>query len=82
MRVGGTEFPEAGATHRDVTTSEYFDFGVEPAIEPPPAAEVIESEEWQRLQEQELEELEIQGEVGTETLPGAFEPNVTPSCLH
>ncbi len=68
-------------TQRAVTTSEYFDFGVEPAIEPPPAAEVIESEEWQRLQER-LKELQIEGEVGIDLLPAAFEPNVSPSCLH
>jgi hypothetical protein len=77
-----TTFAQVGMTHRSVTTTEYFDFGVELAIEPPPAGEVIESEEWQRMQEQQLEELQIEGEVGTGLLPGAFEPNVTPSCLH
>jgi hypothetical protein len=77
-----TEFPQAGDTQRTVTTSEYFDFGLAPPIEPPPAAEVIESDEWQRLQEQQLEELQIEGEVGTDQLPGAFEPSVEPSCLH
>ncbi len=35
-----------GISHRSVTTTEYFDFGVAPAIEPPPSAEVIASDEW------------------------------------
>ena len=41
-----------GMTHRSVTTTEYFDFGVEAEIEPPPVAEVIDSDEWQRITEE------------------------------
>ena len=44
-----TEFAEIGVSHRSVTTTEYFDFGVAAAIEAPPAAEVIESDEWKPL---------------------------------
>jgi hypothetical protein len=43
---------EIGGSHRSVTTSEYFDFGVAPAIEAPPAAEVIEWEGWEQQEKQ------------------------------
>lgn len=81
-----TEFPQTGVTQRAVTTSEYFDFGVESEIEAPPAAEVIESDEWQRLMDasmkEQMEEEHRRFEGGIESLPGAFEPSVAPSCLH
>lgn len=47
-----TKVAQLGMTHRSVTTNEYFDFGVAPAIEAPPAAEVIESDEWQQQAKQ------------------------------
>ena len=75
------EVPEVAASHRSVTTTEYFDFGVAPAIEPPPAAEVVESKEWQRLQEQQGRERPENGDEGATTpLPSAFDPAVQPSC--
>ena len=75
-----TDVPRFG-THRSVTTTEYFDFGVAAEIEPPPAAEVIESNEWQRLQEQQMrEQLENDDEEATPLVPSAFDPAVQPSC--
>ena len=69
--------------HRSLTTTEYFDFGLETAIEPPPAAEVLESGEWQERQEQQWRELTEEEDVeAAAPLPRAFEPNVSPSCLH
>jgi len=77
-----------------VTTTEYFDFGVETDIQPPPAAEVMDSEEWQRITEEWMRKRldEYRGEIddGIESLPGAFEPSTLPgadseqpaSCLH
>jgi len=38
-----------------VTTTEYFDFGLEAEIQAPPAAEVLESEEWERITEKQME---------------------------
>ena len=73
-------------THRSVTTIVYFDFGVEQNIVAPPAAEVIDSDEWQRLararMDEQMEEQRRRFEGGIESLPGAFEPSVAPSCLH
>ena len=81
VKITTTEFAEAGMTNRSVTTTEYFDFGVAPEIEPPPAAEVIESKEWQRLQEQQIrEQLENDDEEATPLVPSAFDPAVQPSC--
>ena len=47
-----TTVAEIDVAHRSVTTNEYFDLGVAPAIEAPPAAEVIESDEWQQQEKQ------------------------------
>jgi hypothetical protein len=68
-----TTIAATGVTHRSITTSEYFDFGVAPAIEAPPAADVIESEEWQRLQEQ-------QRRARSDTSEQAAQPSASPSC--
>jgi hypothetical protein len=67
-----TEFAY-GPTHRSVTTTEYFDFGVAAAIEAPPAADAIESEEWRRLQEQ-------QRQARSGTSEQAAQPSASPSC--
>ena len=48
------------------TTTEFFDFGIETAIEPPPPGEVMEQDEWLREQQAEQDwmgENEIVGEV-------------------
>ena len=66
-----TEFA-FGPTHRSMTTTEYFDFGVAAAIEAPPAADAIESEEWRRLQEQP------KARSGTPEPPA--QPSASPSC--
>jgi hypothetical protein len=76
------------AANRSVTTAEYFDFGVTVDIQPPPAAEVIDGEEWQsRLLAQfkaERDASDPDGD-GVVKLPGGFEPktpNAAPTCLH
>ena len=50
-----------------VTTTEYFDFGLEVDIQAPPAAEVLESEELERITEKRMEEED--------------EDSAEPSCL-
>ena len=45
-----------GAEEGWVTTTEYFDFGLEVDIQAPPAAEVLESEELERIMEKQMEE--------------------------
>jgi hypothetical protein len=50
-----------------VTTTEYFDFGLEYDIQAPPAVEVLESEEWERITEKQMEE--------------EHEDSAEPSCL-
>ena len=81
-----------------VTTTEYFDFGLETDIQRPPAAEVLDSEEWQRVVEKRTreemrawqEEALSEDDESSQPLPGAFEPSTLPgadseqpaSCLH
>lgn len=45
-----------GAEEGWVTTTEYFDFGLEVDIQAPPRAEVLKSEEWERITENQMEE--------------------------
>ena len=83
-----------GAAMEWQTTTEFFDFGLDAEIQPPPAAEVVDSEEWLRITEKRLEEEmdEYLDEIeeGSTPLPGAFEPEMSsgggseepPSCLH
>jgi hypothetical protein len=82
-----------GADEGWVTTTEYFDFGLEAEIQAPPAAEVLESEEWDRITQKqmqtELDELRVEAEQGVVPLPGAFAPSEESdsdsppsSCLH
>lgn len=47
-----------GAKEDWVTTTEYFDFGIEVGIQAPPASEVLKSEEWNRIMEKQMEEEE------------------------
>jgi hypothetical protein len=76
-----------------VTTAEYFDFGLKAEIQAPPAAEVLELDEWERITEKQmrkdLDEYVLELEAGTTPLPGAFAPSAAPevesvesSCLH
>lgn len=79
VRTTEPDRAELRMRHRTVTTTEYFDFGVEAAIEPPAASEVIDSSEWQRISERQLsEQLDDAGELeeGITSLPGGFEPTV------
>ena len=57
-----------GAEEGWVTTTEYFDFGLEVDIQAPPAAEVLESEELERIMEKKMEEEQ--------------EDSAESSCLH
>ena len=50
-----------------LTTTEYFDFGLNVDIQAPPAAEVLASEEWERITEKQMEEED--------------EDSAEPSCL-
>jgi DNA-binding transcriptional MerR regulator len=74
-------------------TTEYFDFGVETDIRPTPAAEVMDSDESQRITEEQMRKQldEYRGEIDEEIepLPGTFEPSTlgvdsaqSASCLH
>lgn len=77
-----------------VTTTEFFDFGLETDIQPPPGPELLESGEWERITEEwmrkRLDEYSGEIEDGIEPLPGAFAPSRLPdadseqpaSCLH
>jgi hypothetical protein len=49
------ELPEGWDSSTSVTTTEYFDFGVEVEIHPPPASEVVNAEELARSAEAEAE---------------------------
>ena len=77
-----------GAAMEWQTTTEFFDFGLDAEIQPPPAAEVVDSEEWIRITE--MDEYFDEIEEGSTPLPGAFEPEMSsgggseepPSCLH
>jgi hypothetical protein len=51
VTTDGTLDAEVGS----VTTTEYFDFGLEIDIQAPPAAEVLKSEEWVRITEKQME---------------------------
>jgi hypothetical protein len=86
-RIVRTETPlerEEGSVGGWTTTTEFFDFGIDVDVEAPPVAEVIDSEEWARIGEEQMqEELEaFNADPSFEVpLPGAFEPSVAPSCL-
>jgi hypothetical protein len=83
---------EVGMTSDWVTTTEFFDFGLETDIQPPPAAEVLDSEEWQRIVEEqmreEMDEFRDEMDEGLEPLPGSFsystgaDSGQPASCLH
>jgi hypothetical protein len=45
---GFPELPEGWGSYTSVTTTEYFDFGADTAIQPPPDSEVIDADEWLR----------------------------------
>lgn len=68
-----------------VTTTEYFDFGIEAEIQPPPAADVIDSDEWRRITEErtreQMDAYRTELEQGL-AIAGAFEPSeqAAPSC--
>jgi hypothetical protein len=95
--VATDEMPgvEDGMNGRWVTTTEYFDFGLRAEIQAPPAAEVLKSDEWERITEKQMRKdldeymLELELEAGTTPLPGAFAPSAAlelesaeSSCLH
>jgi hypothetical protein len=72
-----------GADAGWVSTTEYFDFGLETVIQAPPAAEVLPSKEWERITEKQMKaELEsdldayrLEQDDGVTPLPGAFVPS-------
>ena len=51
---------------RIVTTSDYSDFGHQETIEPPPAAEVLDADEWARIQQEHADDAASGGEGGAE----------------
>lgn len=69
-----------GLTHRSVTTTEYFDFGVDVEIAAPPDAEVLGPGEWQRVNEERMKAEQSAAEGTFESLPNAFAPSVQPTC--
>lgn len=74
--------PDTRVTARSVTTTEYFDFGVEVEVEPPPADEVVGSEEWLRLTEQRMRaELEEWSERPFSDALDDEASTPSPSCL-
>jgi hypothetical protein len=85
---------EEGMTGVWVTTTEYFDFGLDAEIQAPSAAEVLKLDEWVRITEKqmrtELDEymLELERQQGATPLPGTFAPSAAselgwaePSCM-
>jgi hypothetical protein len=53
-----------------VSTSTYSDFGHQEAIEPPPAAEVLEADEWARIQQEHADDSASGGEGSDEASCG------------
>jgi hypothetical protein len=74
-----------------VTTTEYFDFGLEADIQAPPVAEVIDAETWQRAQEKAtakwMDEQAMEDAEENEPLPGGWtdyapdDSSQSPTCL-
>jgi hypothetical protein len=48
-----------------VTTSDYSDFGHQEVIVPPPAAEVVEEDEWMRIQQRQEQETDASWSEGS-----------------
>lgn len=61
-------------SYESVTTSDYVDYGIDVAIEAPPAAEVADEAEWERTSR-----IDGAAPVGAEA---DSEPEAPPSCLH
>jgi hypothetical protein len=78
---------EEGSAGGWTTVTEFFDFGLEVEVEAPPAAEVIESDEWEQISEArmkaDIEAFTAGSSVDAVdvSVPGAFEPSVAPGCL-
>jgi hypothetical protein len=77
---------EEAAPDHNVTTTEFFDFGLDTDIQPPPAAEVMTPEDWERVLDDSQHATEIEmrewldkfpsgADEGSQPLPGAFEPS-------
>ena len=74
-----------------VTTTEYFDFGLEVKIQPPPATELMEEVTWQidhdEVTSESMDALELEAAEESELLPGgwhAYPPDESydpPRCL-
>ena len=75
-----TDMGGISGTHRSVSTTEYFDFGAELEIVPPPLVEVLDSAEWGQINEERMKDEPAAGETLFESMPKGFEPNVQPTC--
>jgi len=65
-----------GAAAEWLTTTEYFDFGLEVQIQPPPAAEVVDEPTWLADDEvigESMDALELEAAEDSELLPGGWE---------
>ena len=80
VTTSSTDMGGMFGTHRSVSTTEYFDFGAELEIVPPPAVEVLDSAEWERINEKRTKDEPAAGETRFESLPSGFEANVQPTC--
>jgi hypothetical protein len=79
VTTSSTDAEPFGITHRSVTTTEYFDFGADVEIVAPPEAEVLDSGQWERVNEERMTEQRA-AEGTFESLPNAFTPAVQPTC--